>query len=274
MTQEKQGERAKWLSFLSKAAIVAVILVAIGCVCIGGICLVFWKATHRQETEGARMRRLVEQLGARETEIALLPHMILYRTHRHDEAKRKLRAEGKRAVPFLIEGLHHEHWLVRMDCTGLLFVTPTKEGTATLIRCLGEGEKPVPSPSDVHTYLEGITGYSGGLDRENFDDERDKEKTRQVWQQWWEDYKDSLVETPSGLGIRRPDGTVMPLPAEWGPDPPACMASERLAAGCHWLLAASASGTTADKPPVAPGVGARHVVPLQQRPFSEGPQAG
>ncbi len=165
------------------------------------------------------MRRLVDQLGARETDIRILAEVLLYSTHRHDDAERKLLAEGKRAVPFLIEGLHHENGMVRMECTGLLFAIPTKEGTAALIRCLGEGEKPVPSPRDVHTYLEGITGYTGGLDRRTFDDERDKEKARQVWEQWWEDYKDSLVETPRGLGIHRPDSMVIPLPCTWDPDP-------------------------------------------------------
>ncbi|HUU92462.1 MAG TPA: hypothetical protein VM238_14790 [Phycisphaerae bacterium] len=216
MTQEDEVERAKWRSFWLKAGIVAAVLMAIGWISLGGICLMVWRASHKEETEDARMRRLVEQLGAEETDIRFVD-MILYRSHRRAEAKRKLLAEGKRAVPFLIEGLHHENWRVGEGCADVLVFIPTKEGIAALIRCLGEQEKPVPLPSDIRSSLAAITGYRGGLDPRTFDNERDKEKARQVYEQWWEDYKDRLVEIPGGLGIRRPDGTVIPLPVTWDP---------------------------------------------------------
>ena len=215
MIWTKGRERAKRLPFWLKTGILVTVLMAVGWISIGGICLMVWRATHKEETEDARMRRLVEQLGARETEIRILADVLLYSTHRRDEAKRKLLTEGKRAVPFLIEGLHHENGAVSLECAELLFAIPTKDGIAALIRCLGEGEKPVPRPFDVHSSLEGITGYSGGLDPRTFDDERDKEKARQVWEQWWEEYKDRLVETPRGLAIRQPHGMIVPLPMEW-----------------------------------------------------------
>jgi hypothetical protein len=215
MIWKKGRERVKRLPFWLKTGILVTVLMAVGWISIGGICLMVWRATHKEETEDARMRRLVEQLGARETEIRILADVLLYSTHRHVEAKRKLLTEGKRAVPFLIEGLHHENGMVREDCTGLLFAIPTKDGIAALIRCLGEGEKPVPRPSDVHSCLEGITGYRGGLDSRTFDDERDKDTARRVWEQWWEQNKDRLVETPGGLAIRQPHGMIVPLPMEW-----------------------------------------------------------
>ena len=217
MIWKKVRERAKRLPFWLKMAILAAVLMAIGWISLGGICLMVWRASHKEETEDARMRRLVEQLAARETEIGF-PEMVIYRTHRRAEAKRKLVAEGKRAVPFLIEGLHREDRRVGQGCADVLIRIPTKEGIAALIRCLGEQEKPVPRPSDIHFSLAAITGYEGGLDIQTLDDRLDnREKARQVWEQWWEDYKKRLVEIPGGLGIRRPDGTVIPLPVTWDP---------------------------------------------------------
>ena len=211
MIWKKVRERAKRLPFWRKAAIVT-----IGCLVAGGIGLMAWKATHR-ESEDARMRRLVERLGAEETDIRMFGDMLLYSTHRRAEAKRKVLAEGKWAVPFLIEGLHHENGWVSQGCADMLIDIPTKEGIAALIQCLGEQEKPVPLPSDIRFSLAAITGYRGGLDPRTFDDERDKEKARQVYEQWWEENKDALVEARRGLAIRRPEGTVIPLPATWGP---------------------------------------------------------
>jgi hypothetical protein len=213
MLQENRGERAKRVPLWLKAA-----MVAVGCVVAGGGAFVLWKAVHK-ETEEVRMRRLVEELGADETDIRILADVVLYRSNRREEAKQKLLAEGKRAVPFLIEGLHHENGRVRRGCADLLFIVPTKQGIVALIRCLSEEEKPVPRPFDVQYSLEAITGYTGGLDRKTFDDARDKEKARRVWEQWWEEYKDRLVEFPLGLVIRQPDGTVIMLPAAWGPNP-------------------------------------------------------
>jgi hypothetical protein len=223
MTQEDEVERAKWRSSWLKAGIVAAVLMAIGWISLGGICLMVWRASHKEETEDARMRRLVEQLGAEETYIRFVD-MILYRSHRRAEAKRQLLAEGKRAVPFLIEGLHHEDGRISMESAGMLIDIPTKPGIAALIRCLSEQEKPVPRPFDIQFSLAAITGYRGGLDPQTFDDERDKEKARQVWEQWWEDYKDRLVETPRGLAIAlgpagiRDDEAAVPLPRSgWDP---------------------------------------------------------
>ena len=154
MTQEKQGERAKWLSFWRK-----VVIAAIGCIAVVGVGVMLWKVTHK-ESEEARMRRLVERLAAEETEIRMFD-MLLYLTDRRREVREDILAHGKRAVPFLIEGLHHEHGVVSDECALLLSEIPTKEGIAALIRCLGEGEKPVPRPFEVHCSLVAITGYTG-----------------------------------------------------------------------------------------------------------------
>jgi hypothetical protein len=215
MIWKKGRERVKRLPFWLKAGILATVLMVAGWIFIGGVCLMVWRATHKEETEDAKMRRLVEQLCAEETTITFVD-MILYSTHRRAEAKRELLTHGKRAVPFLIEGLHHENGYVRQGCADLLAVIPTKQGIAALIRCLGERPEAVPLLSDIHISLAAITGYNGGLGYRMLDETVDDwAKARQIWEKWWEDYRDRLVETPGGLAIRQPHGMIVPLPMEW-----------------------------------------------------------
>jgi len=210
MTGVGHGQSTKRPPLRSKTVIVVAALMAVGCIAIGGIVVMLCRATHKEVSYEDQMRRLILQLGVEETYIGFAD-ALLYRTDRRSDARREVLSRGRQAVPFLIEGLHHENGHVRYECTCLLIAMPTKQGITALFECLWEDKKPVPFPGDLHLALRDMTRHTGGLDLRGFHDP-DTSKVREIWGKWWQEHKDRLVETWNGIGLAQDDGTVIHLP--------------------------------------------------------------
>jgi hypothetical protein len=133
--------------------------------------------------------------------------MIVYSPERDTAVRAEIHAKGRKAVPYLIEGLHHTNEDIRHECAVLLSVIPTRDGVRALIACLRDQKRRLPYPESIQRALHTLTGYSkcpGPGDSIN----PTLAELRAEWEPWWEANKDRLVETDDGLGIVQGDGTV------------------------------------------------------------------
>ena len=118
------------------------------------------------------------------------------------------KAEGKKAIPCLIEGLHHVNEDVRIECAYMLADMPCREGVQALVGCLERDADLVPPPWALNMALHRMTAYGQYLPPS------DRQGARDLWIPWWKEHETQLVNTQSGIGLRQDDGTVVPLPLE------------------------------------------------------------
>lgn len=168
-----------------------------------------WPGRPAASEEEKEMRALIARLPkAREWAITFVD-MILYMSERDQAVRGEVRAKGRKAIPYLIEGLHDPDEDVRFECAIMLSVIPTREGIEALVHCLVEKDRPVPEPVIVQRALSNLAGKGTAFDTDtSLLVDPTMAHLRKLWMPWWEANRNRIVETPGGLGIRQDDGTV------------------------------------------------------------------
>ena len=162
--------------------------------------------------EREHIEELIDRLAtARPRDVKIMGDLVLYRTAGDESVFREIDAYGLKAVPYLIEGLHHEDREVRIQCAYLLEGFPTRAGIEALVSCLTEDREPVPPFFVIHRTLHDLTGQSGFLPS-GMEGISEKQQIRRIWEGWWSENKDRIVDAPEGLVILQDDGTRIRLP--------------------------------------------------------------
>lgn len=187
-----------------KTKIVAVLAILAGLALAIGL---IWQGLGLSGTpEDREMRSLVARLARATDERITFADMILWTVPADQSVCDEIVSKGRKAVPYLIEGLHDSNEKVRDWSANLLIEIPTRQGLESLINCMVTEGGCNPGASHLDRVLVLLTGYGEPNGRRAVSPEG-----RKHWLDWWEANKDKIVETEAGLGIRNPDGTITML---------------------------------------------------------------
>lgn len=162
------------------------------------------------------MRGLIKRLeNAYIPPITIGGEAVIYRPKEDNTIRDEIAAEGKVAIPYLIEGLNTEGEAIQSECLHLLARTPSKLGIGSIMDYL-QSKLRTPTISDtmidvLQICLHRMSGYDHPCppvaNKKN-----DINAMARVWLTWWEKYKDMIVDTENGIGLKNPDDTITPLP--------------------------------------------------------------
>jgi hypothetical protein len=159
------------------------------------------------------MRALIARLANAEShEIRVVGDLVLYRTKPDETVRVEVMALGRKALPYLIEGMHDSNKHVRAECTKIAIRMPSRQVVMALIESMRDSRESDGALAGVHGLLHDITGHSTALPPSGLFP-YDREGTLRVWVAWWEQNKGWLVDTQEGVGLLQEDGSVTRLPA-------------------------------------------------------------
>ena len=202
------------IRLLAKVAVVCAVVGLLGWIVFGhewG-----WRMVSSTESTGAgdpQMLELISRLKHANLRTVRVADMV-FRSYPVDKTVRdEIQAKGRRAVPYLIQGLRDEDDYVRNECADLLSSFPSKVVVKALIDTLrGDSCGPIPDFFALQASLYSLTGHSTWFGPSWLPTERERlAGMRELWFSWWEENKDALVDTKDGIGLRRADGSIRPL---------------------------------------------------------------
>jgi hypothetical protein len=164
------------------------------------------------------MERLIGNLARAYRPAVKFMDMNIRSDESDDRFRNEVKAQGRRIVPYLIEGLHHRNVAVRRECAWMLAEIPSKEGLCGLIETLGSKHRRDPPLFSVNQALWILTGDDNLFELSGGVLETDLTTMRKVWLPWWEDNKERIVDMEKGIGLRQDDGTVTPMGSEEEPE--------------------------------------------------------
>lgn len=194
---------------------------------IGAIIFIYFNLEDRcyknHGLDNKKYIKLIERLeDAYKPPITLRADAIIYQPKEDKTVRQEVIAEGRAIVPYLISGLYHKKEAIRNRCLGLLSDIPCKEGLAGLIDYLKvapDAERIDAYPMLFQTSLHDLTGYDS-IFPPSTEKGDDIEGMRKLWLPWWEENKDRIVDTETGIGLKNDDGTITPLPLKKDDDKP------------------------------------------------------
>jgi len=172
--------------------------------------------------EAREMKALIDRLAnVYRAPIAVAPHVVIYQPKMDDTVMDEIRAKGTRAIPHLIAGLNHTDREVVGGCIRLLGEMPCRsalEALVVLTKSLRVSKDAVDTtPGWLQESLYELTGFNSPFSppsSQPYDQDQpyDMSAMQQIWLPWWEQNKDRIVDTATGIGLRNDDGTITPLP--------------------------------------------------------------
>ncbi len=196
---------------------IGMVLLAVFSVALIGM-FALWPSPTPHDTGAAcdeEMQQLIERLRyASRPDIRIGGEALLLEGHYDPTAANAIIAKGRSAVPCLIQNLDHPNEDVRRHCLALLGSLPSRGSMNALITTLRNPEASEAEADMANASLIELVGDHPPLPGERGPEETWREYLSRMWAPWWQENKDRIVNTETGIGLKNADGTVTPLPVD------------------------------------------------------------
>jgi|GEM_PF-2303265 len=153
---------------------------------------------------------LIDRLRyAHRSPVRIFGVMNLYHPKEDETVRDEVVAQGRDIVPYLARGLSARDSEIRRECAVLLGVIPSKQSLEAVSDAITREHGRRPPGSAIHRALRNLVGFDCP--------DSTYSSFRTHWAPWWQENKDRIVNTDTGIALKNEDDTLTPLPPEEAP---------------------------------------------------------